>query len=78
MVRLGWLKRGDTVDLTFPLPERTIYRVLGEVPYKLVLRGSNVVSIDPEGTAYPLYQNRPTGKLVRKARFLPSTSGIIW
>ncbi len=29
-------------------------RVIGEIPYKLVLRGSNVVSIDPKGVACPL------------------------
>jgi len=76
-VRVGWLRPGDVVSLTFPLPERTLYRVIGEMPYKLVLRGSNVVSIDPKGIAYPLYEDQPTGKLVRRERFVPQKR-VLW
>ena len=77
-VRVAWLNEGDKVTLTFPVPERVIHRVIGEIPYKLVLRGSNVVSIDPKGVALPLYENQPTGKQVRKTRFIPQVKGIIW
>jgi hypothetical protein len=76
-VAIGGLKAGDEVELTFPVPERTLYRVLGRRPYKLTLRGSNVVAIDPSGVAYPLYQRQPTGKLVEKNRFVPSKR-VIW
>ena len=71
------LKAGDEVDLTFPVPERTLWRVLGRRPYKLTLRGSSVVAIDPSGVAYPLYQRQPAGKLVEKACFVPSKK-VIW
>jgi hypothetical protein len=77
-LRIGWHKPGDKVTLTFPVPERTLHRVIGEMPYKLTLRGSNVVSIDPRGVACPLYENLPTGNLVHKARFVPDIRGIVW
>ena len=77
-VQVGWLNRGDQVTLKFPVPERVVHRVLGEIPYKLVIRGSDVVSIDPKGVAYPLYENTPTGKLVKKTRFVPETKQVIW
>ena len=76
-VRVGWLKSGDRVTLTFPVPERTMHRVIGEIPYKLVLRGSNVVQIDPGGVAYPLYEDQPSGQLVKKTRFVPQRQ-VIW
>jgi hypothetical protein len=76
-VAIGGLKARDEVELTFPLPERTLYRVLGRRPYKLTLRGSSVVAIDPPGAAYPLYHRQPTGKLVEKACFVPSKK-VIW
>ena len=77
-VRVGWLRPGDRVTLSFPVPERTVHRVIGEVPYKLVLRGANVVSIDPGGVGYPLYERQPRGELIQKTRFVPRISGIIW
>jgi len=76
-VAIGGLKAGDEVELTFPVPERTLHRVLGRRPYKLTLRGSNVVAMDPSGVAYPLYQHQPTGKLVGKTCFVPSKR-VIW
>ncbi|MFH1574180.1 MAG: hypothetical protein ABIG68_09360, partial [Acidobacteriota bacterium] len=77
-VKVGWLRPGDRVTLTFPVPERTVHRVIGEVPYKLVLRGSNVVSINPGGVGCPLYERQPRGRLIQKTRFVPRTSAIIW
>ncbi|MBI4531096.1 MAG: glycoside hydrolase family 127 protein [Candidatus Latescibacteria bacterium] len=77
-VRVAWLHPGDRVTLTFPIPERVVHRVIGEIPYTLSLRGSNVVSIAPKGIAFPLYESLPTGKLVRKRRFLPRITRIIW
>jgi DUF1680 family protein len=77
-VRLGWLSPGDIVSVTFPVPERTVHRVLGEVPYALVLRGSSVVSISPPGVAYPLYADQPKGRLVTKTRCVASAPAILW
>jgi hypothetical protein len=78
LVKLRWLRPGDRVTLSFPLPERVVHRIIVQKPYKLVLRGSNVVSIDPKGVAYPLYENQPTGKGVRKTRFVPEVKRVIW
>jgi DUF1680 family protein len=77
-VRVDSLKPGDEVTLAFPVPKRVIHRVIGEIPYKLMLRGSNVVSIDPPGVAYPLYAEPPSGSLITRTRFVPQIKRIIW
>ena len=77
-VRVDGTRPGDMVTLTFPVPEQTTHRVIGEIPYKLTLRGSNVVHIDPGGVAYPFYERQPTGKLVLKTRFVPEVRQITW
>lgn len=77
-VRVAWLNPGDKLTLSFPVPERVVHRVIGEIPYKLVLRGSNVVSIDPNGIAFPLYSDRPTGKQIRRTRFISQVERMIW
>ncbi len=77
-VRLGGLQRGDEVTLTFPVPERTVHRVIGEIPFKLTLRGSNVVDIDPKGARWPLFENQPSGRLIKRSRFIPQTQSVTW
>jgi len=77
-VRVGRLRPGDEVALALPLREQIVHRVIGEIPYKLTLRGSSVVAIDPPGIGYPLYKDQPTGALVRGTRFVPAIRGIVW
>jgi hypothetical protein len=77
-VCLEGLQPGTIVEITFPMPEQTVTRVLGDLPFRLRLRGANVVGIDPAGTAVPLFSRQPTGKLAEKERFIPARSGIIW
>jgi DUF1680 family protein len=77
-IGVAGLERGDRLTLNFPVPERVIHRVIGEMPYKLVLRGSNVVSIDPKGSALPLFESVAGEGVVRKTRFLPVIRDIIW
>ena len=64
---LGWAGRyvlvegvspGDTIQLDFPIPHRTVEETIGEVDYTLSLRGNNVVSISPPGKHYPFYQEK--------------------
>ena len=64
---LGWEGRyvvvegaspGDTLQLDFPIPERTLEETIGEVDYTLKLRGNNVISMSPPGKNYPFYQPR--------------------
>lgn len=55
-IPFGKVRAGETVTLTFPIFERTdVVEILG-VPYTLVRRGNDVVSIDPPGQYCPLYQ----------------------
>ena len=77
LVRVSRLRPNDEVSIEFPMPERTLHRVIGRRPYKLTLRGSNVVAIDPPGVIYPLYQNLPSGEPVERERFVPS-SKVVW
>jgi hypothetical protein len=77
-LRLDALKAGSQVTIGFPIQEQQLFRVIGEIPYKLTMRGANVVSIDPKGSAYPLFEDQPTGQLVEKERFVPNIQGIIW
>ncbi len=72
------LQPGDQVRFTFDVPQKTFHRVLGEMPYRLTMRGNTVIDISPKGEAYPLYQNPPTGRLVEKGRFVPQIQNLQW
>ena len=54
-VHIGKALTGDTVELVFPISERTVEETVGGVPYTLVIRGNNVISISPPGKNYPFY-----------------------
>ncbi len=77
-VKISLLRPGDQVAITFPVPDRDVHRVIGEIPYKLTMRGSDVVAIDPKGVALPLYENPSSGKPIQKTRFVPDIKDIIW
>ena len=78
LIRVHNVKSGDVITLTFDVPERVVHRVIGEIPYRLTMRGSNVVSIDPKGIAYPLYESQPLGKAIQKTRFVPRRGRLMW
>ncbi|MBN1918824.1 MAG: glycoside hydrolase family 127 protein [Verrucomicrobia bacterium] len=50
------LKRGDVVTVRFPMVEIAVFHVIGNVYYKLTIKGNTVVDMDPPGQSYPLYQ----------------------
>lgn len=77
-LKLRGLTKGDTVTLTFDVPESTVHRVIGDIPYKLTVRGSNVTSIDPKGVAYPLFEPVTTGESITKTQFIPKTGSLLW
>lgn len=77
-IAIPGLTPGDVVDIRFPLPQTTIHRLIGDLPFSLTLRGFNVVAIDPPGAAMPLYTRQPGGAMVRVNRFIPDPSRIIW
>jgi hypothetical protein len=54
-VNIGKASPGDTVQLAFPITERTVDETVAGVPYTLVIRGNNVISISPPGKNYPFY-----------------------
>ncbi len=75
---LSLLKPKDEIQIEFDVPQKVIFRVIGEIPYKLTLRGANVVKIDPPGIAYPLFHNQPTGTLSKKMGFVPKLYHLTW
>jgi hypothetical protein len=54
--RVGSVKAGERVTLTFPIAERTDVVYVEKEKYTLVRKGNEVVSIDPPGKNCPLYQ----------------------
>jgi hypothetical protein len=73
-IDLGHAKPGDAVMVRFPIGERTVQAKIGNVEYKLKLRGNTVVSIDPPGQNGPLYERAYYRQPVRWRkvdRFLP-------
>jgi hypothetical protein len=72
------LKPGDTVEVTFPMVEEVVTRVIGDLPFTLKIRGTNVVAIDPPGICAPLYAHPAQGKLVAKQRFIAEKNKITW
>jgi hypothetical protein len=54
--QVGPVLAGQTVTLTFPIPERTDRVIIEKRPYTLIRRGNEVVAIDPPGKNCPLYQ----------------------
>jgi hypothetical protein len=77
-VHVDDLTPGDRVALEFPVPERTLRRTIAGQTYELRLRGSNVVAIEPQGVACPLYSNQPTGQETSTTRFVPKIRDIVW
>ena len=84
---VGHLNRGQSATLTFPIPERTKkVRIQGPPggvnEYTLVMRGNTVVSIDPPGKYFPLYQRghyRRGETLYRKVtRYVPDDELSWW
>ena len=55
-VELNSLNPGDAVTVEFPMTTKTLFRVIGDIPYRLRIRGSTVVDIGPKGKVIPLYQ----------------------
>jgi len=55
---VGQVKPGATVVLEFPINEHTEMVYVQKERYTLVRKGNEVVSIEPAGRYYPLYQRR--------------------
>ena len=55
-VNLGKVDNGTTVSVKFPISVRKVKEKMGGASYTLTIKGSTVVSIDPEPEHCPLYQ----------------------
>ena len=53
---VGAVKPGDVVTLTFPISERTEEVWIEKRRYTVVIKGNEVVRIDPPGSVCPIYQ----------------------
>ncbi len=72
---LGSIKAGETAVVSFPIGEREVVREIASSTYRLTIRGSEVVHIDPPGKLCPLYQREhyrsSRARLVDVQRFVP-------
>lgn len=73
---MGHVEPGDLLTVTFPIFERTVNTTIGNVPYTLIIKGNDVVSINPSGTWYPFYQRthyrENQVRWVNRERFVPA------
>jgi hypothetical protein len=77
-IRVCDIKPNDIIETLFPMPEeKTVNRIIGRHPYRLTIKGSNVVKIDPPGIVQPFYAKQSEGKLIQKERFV-AYKKLIW
>ena len=77
---VGAVQPGDIAAMTFPIAERADTLHIDRV-YNLVLKGNDVVSIDPPGQYCPLYQRshyRVNNTRWRRVRRFVSSEQIYW
>ena len=54
--KIGKVTKGQKVVMTFPISERTEKRTIEGFDYTFVVRGNDVVYVDPPGKYFPIYQ----------------------
>jgi hypothetical protein len=72
---VGSAEKGNVVTMNFPISERTEITSIGGVPYTLIVKGNDVVSIDPPGQWHPFYQRehyRGKVRWTQRERFVPT------
>jgi hypothetical protein len=55
-LKLGEVKAGDLIAIRCPISEGAVKEKMGQITYRLLVRGNTVVSIDPPGRLCPLFQ----------------------
>ncbi len=74
--RMGHVESGNLVTVSFPIHERTVDTIIGNAPYTLIVKGNDVVSIDPPGRWHPFYERshyrENTTRWVTRDRFVPA------
>jgi hypothetical protein len=79
-LEIGPAKPRDRITVKFPISEQTVHDTIGGVAYRLEIRGSTVIAIDPPGRNGPLYERAYYRQPMRWRivdRFVPE-SEIAW
>jgi hypothetical protein len=63
--QVGSVERGNVVTMNFPISERAVKTSIGGVSYTLIIKGNDVVSIDPPGQWHPFYQREHYREKIR-------------
>jgi hypothetical protein len=74
---VGSVKPKDVVTLSLPIAERTVHETIQGVDFTMVIRGNDVVAIDPPGERYPFYRDKGRyregkARRVKRERFVSS------
>ncbi len=72
-VQVGSVDSGNVVSMRFPISERSVQTSIGGVSCTLIIKGNDVISIDPGGQWHPFYQRehyRGTVRWVKRERFV--------
>ena len=78
---IGNVRAKDTVSISFPIAERTANLDIEKHRYMVVLRGNEVVRIEPPGEYCPLYQRehyRQDGTRWRTVERFVSNETVVW
>ncbi|MAG35295.1 MAG: hypothetical protein CL878_03475 [Dehalococcoidia bacterium] len=78
---VGTVSAGEVVQLTFPISEREVEVDIEKQRYVLIIKGNEVVSIDPPGRFYPFYQRDHYRENVvrwRKTTRFVSAEDVYW
>ena len=76
-LEVGRMRPGDVVSVRFPIGETSKYLEIEKSLYRVVIRGADVVEIDPPGVRGPFYQRdhyrRGETRWHQVRRFAPAT-----
>lgn len=78
---VGPVSRGQTVKMTFPIWERVEKRTIEGFDYTFIVKGNDVVHVDPPGKYHPLYQRshyRQGKTLYRKVTRFVADEELNW
>ncbi|MBN1666440.1 MAG: glycoside hydrolase family 127 protein [Anaerolineales bacterium] len=78
-VRVGPVQPGNVVSMKFPIAERTVTTAIAGCSYRLILKGNEVVAIDPPGQWHPFYQRahyRAALRWTDRERFVPAAEQL--
>ncbi len=63
--QVGSVESGNVVAMIFPISEREVKTSIGGVSYTLIIKGNDIVSINPPGQWHPFYQREHYKEKIR-------------